>query len=156
MMEGIMARPKIILSMDMLEIAQRFYSRGHVNSTVADALGVSRRTYDGWLRRGRDSIEAGATCDHDISCELLLQARLSGRNVAKTALLSTVYRSAAAGDWRAARYGLRVLDPENYMEEVLLHKHTREAESEESPVTPEQINPQLSPPPPIVKPDDRD
>lgn len=114
-----MGRPSLLTD-ELHEQICRAIRAGVPFKTAAGAHGITYTTFQNWRVRGRDARALAQEHETDIpDADAPYVAFLDGvqraRDEGKAALL-TLWRTAAATDWRAARALLAIYEPEVYAE----------------------------------------
>lgn len=118
------ARPKTgrpgQLTEKIIADAAKLAGLGHSAGTVAEFVGVSRRSVERWLERGRAELlrteendRAKVRQSEEIYVEFCRKYE-SGRASAKKAMMECLFSAAKSGDWRAAAWWLERANPGEY------------------------------------------
>lgn len=123
-----MGRPSL-LTEDLAEKLYRAIRAGVPYKTAAGAHGITYTTFQNWRVRGRDALARAQEHetpipDADAPYVAFLDGVQRARDEGKAALI-TLWRTAAATDWRAARALLAIYEPEVYAERSRYDVHVQ-------------------------------
>lgn len=109
-----------LLTMEVIETAEKLGRMGHSPRVVGDFVGISPRSVERWLQRGREEIARVETNPrarvrqsealYVELCRRYTRARASSR----LDLIGTMLKAANAGDWKAAAWVLARTNPGEY------------------------------------------